>query len=223
MVVVDPTMSAAGTSASSAPEGSNAMGKDSFLTLLVTQLQNQDPLSPMEGSEFTAQLAQFSSLEQLQNVNDNLAYLQMFQASINSSQAVSLIGKEIEAAGNSIQLTEGNSSVLSYKLGENANTVTIKIYDSNNSLVKTIDIGSQDEGSQNITWDGTDRQGNKLSSGEYTFTVSASDVNGNSVEAATRVTGKVTGVTFQEGVTYVQIGDSKIPIGRIIKITEVGS
>src|SRR5210317_754089 len=81
---------------------SNVMGKDDFLNLLITQLQNQDPLKPTDSTEFTAQLAQFSSLEQLGNVNENLKQLQDFQASINNSQAVSLIGKEITATGNSL-------------------------------------------------------------------------------------------------------------------------
>ena len=76
------------------------LDRDAFLNLLITQLQNQDPLDPTDSVEFTAQLAQFSSLEQLGNVNDNLKLLQDFQASINNSQAVSLIGKEITASGN---------------------------------------------------------------------------------------------------------------------------
>ena len=74
---------------------SKEMDRDAFLSLLITQLQNQDPLNPTDSTEFTAQLAQFSSLEQLGNVNENLKQLQDFQASINNSQAVSLIGKEI--------------------------------------------------------------------------------------------------------------------------------
>ncbi|MGD8888475.1 MAG: flagellar hook capping FlgD N-terminal domain-containing protein, partial [Desulfobacterales bacterium] len=81
---------------------SETLDKDDFLNLLITQLQNQDPLKPTDSVEFTAQLAQFSSLEQLSNVNENLKLLQNFQASINNSQAVALIGKEITAKGNSI-------------------------------------------------------------------------------------------------------------------------
>ena len=81
------------------------LGKDDFLHLLITQLQNQDPLNPTDHTEFTAQLAQFSSLEQLNNVNDNLEALQNYQASTNNSQAVSLLGKEITTNGNFLQLT----------------------------------------------------------------------------------------------------------------------
>ena len=94
-----------GTETSALP--SKVLDKDAFLELLITQLQNQDPLNPTDSVEFTAQLAQFSSLEQLNNVNDNLEQLQNFQASINNSQAVALIGKDITANGNFLQLTNG--------------------------------------------------------------------------------------------------------------------
>ena len=76
---------------------SKVMDKDDFLNLLITQLQNQDPLNPTDSTEFTAQLAQFSSLEQLNNVNQNLQTLQLYQASINNAQTVSFIGKEVTA------------------------------------------------------------------------------------------------------------------------------
>ncbi|MBW1702547.1 MAG: flagellar hook assembly protein FlgD, partial [Deltaproteobacteria bacterium] len=86
--------------------GDSTLGKDAFLNLLVTQLRHQDPLSPMESTQFTAQLAQFSSLEQLSSVNENLGILRIYQASINNSQAVGFIGKTVKASGDSVYLTE---------------------------------------------------------------------------------------------------------------------
>ena len=113
------------------------LGKDDFLNLLITQLQNQDPLNPTDSTEFTAQLAQFSSLEQLSNVNDNLEQLQDFQASINNSQAVTLIGKEITAKGNFLSLTADKQVGCDFSLEENAAVVVVSIYDSTGEFVKS--------------------------------------------------------------------------------------
>src|SRR5512143_1369392 len=107
-MAVDSISAATGTSASSTiAAASKAMGKDAFLKLLITQLQHQDPLNPADSTEFTSQLAQFSSLEQLSNVNDNLTTLKLYQASINNAQAVSFIGKDIVAKGKTLQVTSG--------------------------------------------------------------------------------------------------------------------
>ena len=84
------------------PPDKTTLGKDDFLKLFVAQLENQDPLSPMESTEFTAQLAQFSSLEQLTNANQNLEYLLMYQSSMNNAEAVNFIGNTVKASGNSI-------------------------------------------------------------------------------------------------------------------------
>ena len=107
----------------------SVMGKEDFLSLLITQLQNQDPLNPTDSTEFTAQLAQFSSLEQLGNVNDSLMELKNLQASINNSQAVSLIGKAITANGNSIQLTADGPVQYDFKLADDAVLIVASIYD----------------------------------------------------------------------------------------------
>ena len=115
------------------------MDKDAFLNLLVTQLQNQDPLNPTDSVEFTAQLAQFSSLEQLSNVNDNLEQLQNYQASINNSQAVSLIGKDITAKGNALQLKDGGPAGCNFSLDGSAAIVTISLYDSTGEFVMILE------------------------------------------------------------------------------------
>jgi len=98
----------------------NTLGKDDFLNLLITQLQNQDPLSPMDSTEFSAQLAQFSSLEQLSNVNENLETLLLYQGSLNNSQAVSFIGKTITASGDSVLITDGIPDNIHFELAGDA-------------------------------------------------------------------------------------------------------
>ena len=200
---------------------STMLGKDDFLTLLITQMQHQDPLNPTDSVEYTAQLAQFSSLEQLSNVNKNLEYLQLFQASINNAQAVSFIGKEVTALGDGIQISEGIAEACEFELSAPASGVTINIYNEAGNLVKTIEEGSMDAGRQNIAWDGTDQNGNLLEDGDYTFEVLAVDADGQAVEAITYSTGVVSGVTFVDGTTYFMVGNQKIPIADIIEVNEV--
>ena len=199
---------------------STMLGKDDFLTMLITQLQNQDPLNPTDSVEYTAQLAQFSSLEQLSNVNQNLEYLQLFQASINNAQAVSFIGKEITALGDEIQVTDGVAEACEFKLSADAGGVTINIYNEAGNLVKTIEEGSMDGGRQTVQWDATDQNGNQLADGDYTFEVMAVDADEQAVEAITYSTGIVSGVTFIDGTTYFMVENQKIPIADIIEVNE---
>jgi len=199
------------------------LGKNDFLTLLVTQLQNQDPLSPMENTEFTAQLAQFSSLEELFNINDNLKNIELYEASMNNSQAVSFIGKEIDANGDMIQISEGTSDHINYNLAGDSTQVNISIYNSNGYLVRNINTEPQSAGEQSVEWDGNDNDGNQLPDGAYTFAVSAFDQSGSDIQVSTYMTGKVTGVTFDNGIVYLMVGDKKVTLSEVIRIKEVNS
>jgi flagellar basal-body rod modification protein FlgD len=198
----------------------NTLGKDDFLNLLITQLQNQDPLSPMDSTEFSAQLAQFSSLEQLSNVNDNLETMQLFQASLNNSQAVAFIGKSIKASGDSFLMAEGVPDEIHFELAGDAEDVYINIYDADGNFVATQQEGSLKAGAQRASWDGTDHEGNKLQDGVYHFEIMAVDVNNEMVDATTFTTGKVSGVTYKNGSSYLLSGEQMIPLGNVIEVTE---
>lgn len=202
-------------------QGTNkTLNKDAFLNLLIIQMQHQDPLEPMKNSDFLAQMAQFSGLEQLSNINSNLEFLQMYQASLNNTQAMSFIGKEIKASGNLIQLTGGTSSDIHYRLDNDAAVVKISIYDSDNNLVRIIQQGPQGSGEQVVQWDGMNSGGNRLTDGEYTFSVSAVDFKDNTVRTGTYIAGQVTGLTFEDNVTYLLVGTRKIALGEVIEVKE---
>jgi len=192
---------------------------NTFYKLLTTQIQYQDPLNPMENTEFTSQLAQLTSVEQLQGVNKNLTYLQLYMASINNSQALGFIGKEIKATGNTIYWDESNSPTVSYTLNAEASRVVVNIFDQNNNLVRTIHAGQQSKGDQNIVWDGRDNNGSAVSKGLYKFEILATNTDGNAVSATTMLSGKVEGLSFENGVTYVLVNGQKIAIGDIISIS----
>lgn len=200
---------------------SDILGKDDFLTLLITQLQNQDPLNPTDSTEYTAQLAQFSSLEQLSNINANIEYLQLYQESINNAQAVSFIGKGVTALGDAIRISEGVADSSEFELAANASGVTINIYDETGNLVKTIEKGVMEAGRQTVDWDGTDNNGNQLADGDYAFEVMAVDADGQEIQAITYTSGIVSGVTFSNGTTYFIVESQKIPISDIIEVNAV--
>ena len=210
---------ATGSSSGSYVPEKTVLGKEDFLKLLVKQLENQDPLNPMESTEFTAQLAQFSSLEQLTNMNKNFENLQLYQASINNAQAVNFMGKTIKATGDTISVADGTSNPIQFELAGEAAEVNIHIYDESNNLVKTINCGSLGEGDQSISWDGTNEDGETVPDGKYTFEVSAVDVSGETVNAATYMTVEVTGVTFINGSAYLLAGDIAISMSDILEVT----
>ena len=198
----------------------NILGRDAFLKLLVTQLQHQDPLNPTDSTEFTAQLAQFSSLEQLGNINDSLGDLQSSQTALNNSQAVNFIGKTVKSSGNSIHVTDGVSDGIQFELGADAKAIFMNIYDSVGNYIKAIESGALSAGEQTLKWDGTDQNENKVPDGAYTFEVFAVDADDNMVNAATFTSRRVTGVTFKNGSLCLLAGNKEIPIDTVIRITE---
>lgn len=200
------------------------LGKDDFLNLLVVQLQNQDPLEPLQDTEFIAQLAQFSSVEQLKNINDGIAanaqldYL--LSQTISNTLATQLIGKYVKASGNSIELSSGDKAVLSFDLGGDASTVKIKIYDSNGSLVRTLEQKDLEAGFHEITWDGENSDGVDLASGLYTFSVAAENSEGEAIKATTMIAGRVDGVSYDNNTAYLIIDGRKILFSNILEICQ---
>lgn len=200
-----------GTTASSQVTKS-VMGKDDFLKMLLAQLKHQDPLNPVDSKDFAAQLAQFSSLEQLQNINTQLSSLGSSISLMTNGQLANIIGNEVSAAGNTINV-KGSSNTIYYNLPNDIGSGTIKIYDSTGNLVKTLTLGSQKAGINSTTWDSS-----KLTSGTYTYEVSASDGNGNNVSVSALTTGTVTGVTFKNGLPYVTVNGKDIAFSDVVSI-----
>ena len=196
------------------------LGREDFLTLLIEQLKNQDPLKPLESTEFTAQLAQFSSLEQLFGMNENLTDIQQTLHNQNEENILDLIGKTVKADDNTILIKDGNAVSGSYLLQDRAD-VTITIYDSNGFEIRTIHCGTQDAKEHDVLWDGTDENGNVVEDGIYTFDVIAKDDAGHYVTASTYSSGEVTGVTYEYGIPHLMIGDRLISTDQtIIEVTK---
>jgi flagellar basal-body rod modification protein FlgD len=195
------------------------MNTDDFLTLFITQLQNQDPLSPQDSSEFLSQLAQLTQVEQSYNTTTALNNLLAAQNSSLASSAVSLIGGTITAAGNQANFDGTNAATMKYSMPVATDSTTLSVTDASGNVVRTVDMGSQSAGAATYQWDGCDGQGNLLSSGAYTFSVSGTDTNGNQQVATTYTTGMADGVTFDNGVAYISIGAVSIPYADVTKVS----
>jgi flagellar basal-body rod modification protein FlgD len=198
------------------------MGKDDFLTLLVAQLQHQDPLNPAESTEFTAQLAQFSSLEQLQNIESTLSGFEVYQSTLNNIQSSGFIGKTVTATGSMFGVNGGNPDPIRFDLVNDADSVYIQVYDKFGGFVTDIQAGARQAGEQQMAWDGRDSNGAAVADGAYTFTVMAMNTDGTIVSSNSYTTGIVTGVDYKTGATNLLINDREVPISSVIRIEETG-
>jgi flagellar basal-body rod modification protein FlgD len=205
-------------SAAATASGQLANTYDSFLKLLTTQLQHQDPLSPMDSNQFVSQLVAFAGVEQQIASNSNLEKLIGLQSSGIASGSLGYIGKTIEAAGDTNQLSNG-SAKFGYVLPANAASVKIGIVDSLGRLVYAAN-GSTAAGEHDFTWNGQDAAGNTLPDGPYQIRVNALDTNGNTINTATKVIGKVTSVEQGTDGPMLSLGGPTIPLGNVIAITD---
>ncbi len=212
------TQSATEAASASTVSDKIAEQKNMFLNLLVKQLQYQDPLNPMENTEFTAQLAQFSQLESMAEMNSNIELMAQFQNSMNSMQAASFIGRQVNARGNTINYSSGETGI-DFNLEGNASLVTVTVYNSSGTTVRTITMSSVKEGDVTCTWDGMNDSGEAVSPGTYYYSVKASDYSGAAVNASTYAKGTVTGIKFENGTIYLQVGDKEITLADINNIS----
>ena len=212
------------TNPAAAFQSNSLMGRDDFLQLLVTQLKYQDPLSPMEGTEFASQLAQFSSLEQLSNLNeavqlsiDGNYYLSQ---SINNTLTATLIGKNVKLAGGVIVKNGQDNVKLGYNLPASASSVTVNVKDENGTIVKTFSSAPSKTGDNKLLWDFTDNNGSKLPDGTYTFEVIAKNSSGDEMTATLFKWGKIDGVRFSENGTTLVVDGNEYLLSDILEILD---
>jgi flagellar basal-body rod modification protein FlgD len=192
--------------------------QDDFLKLLIVQLQNQDPLQPMDNQEFAAQLAQFNSLGQLIEINRKLGGLQSGQGSMSQYNAASLIGKEISSAGNKVSVSSSGPATIGYQLGANAARVVVSVFNGAGTLVRQIDGGARASGDQAIIWDGKDSRGQTLAAGVYGFEINAVDGAGRKIPASGKIQGVVTGVRLDGAEPVLEVGGLAVPLSGVTAV-----
>lgn len=201
--------------------GSDIAGNyDTFLSLLTTQLQNQDPLDPLDTNQFTSQLVQFSSVEQQLKTNSFLQTMVQSSQDSASNAAVSYIGKQVTSTGIDSDLKNG-AATWSFDLPSAAN-VTVTIKDANGNQVYT-DTGAMAAGKGQFNWDGVGSDGTTEPDGTYSISIDARNANGGYVAASTETTGTVTGVDLSGAQPALIVGNSTIKLSDVTSVRALSS
>ena len=212
---------AATTSATTSTAASGRIGLadnfDNFLKLLTAQLQSQDPLSPLDATQFTEQLVQFTGVEQAIKTNDVLGQLVALVRADQVTRAVDYLGAEVEAKGQTVRLDADGPATVRYRLDQAAAEVVIDIYDEAGRLVGSRQ-GKTSAGVHDVSWDGRDHTGAKLPDGLYRVEVRASDAAGAPVPVSTTVAGIVDGVELLGQRLMLSVDGVLLPLEAITTI-----
>ena len=240
MLTAAAALANAGSPRPSASAGGVNLGRDEFLQLLVAQLRNQDPTSPQSGHEFAAQLAQFSSVEQLTNINGAMsAQLAQFNAlagginglragqinmtdqlsgRIDLQAATALIGQSVEVSDGSAAWDGQTRVPVAVRLAGAAQEVTLTVRDADGEVVRTIRTGALGEGDHTLAWDGALEDGSPAEPGDYTVEVAAVGPEGQPVAATPLATGTVDRLTVEADGVYLWIGDRRVPFSALLSV-----
>ena len=216
---VDSASSAATQTASTSSAGASlAETFDSFLTLLTTQLKNQDPISPMDTTEFTNQLVNFTNVEQQIATNTKLDELIALQSENGLATAMDFIGKQVDIQDGVFSFS-GDPVPLTYELSRDASALTIEIVNERGAVMFS-GTGSGSAGRQTFEWDGRTNAGGTAPDGAYQIRVSASSINGDAFDVPAFGRGTVTGAEVQQGETVLKIGDTAIRMSDVVAVRQ---
>lgn len=209
-----------GTSEGSQMAGSRATiadNFDTFLNILTTQLRNQNPLDPLDTNQFTAQLVQFTGVEQQLKTNEFLETLMLSTQNTAKSEAVSYIGKQVTASGRTGELTTDEDVYWAYNAEATVANATVTIRNANGTVVYT-ETGSLNAGPGTFVWNGLGSDGNVQPNGIYTIDIKGTNLKGSTVDVSTSSIGIVTGVDFSGDVPMLTVGSSKVAITDVIDV-----
>ena len=191
---------------------------NTFLTLLTTQLQNQDPLSPLDTNQFTQQLVSFSEVEQQINTNTNLQTLISLQQTSQAVSALPLIGQTVRYNSSTAPLSNGQAT-FNYTLPSNAQQANLVITDANGQ-VDYVAPADTSAGPHSFTWNGQTTGGNAAPAGSYVLSVAATDANGNSITVPVTASGVVSGVSVQNNVATLNVNGISVPMTELVSVQQ---
>lgn len=196
----------------------NELGKDDFIKLMSAQLKHQDPMSPMKNEQMAAQLAQFSALEQMVNVNTNLEKMTAAQRPTDNVLAASLIGKRIMTDSSKFVFQKGSQPEMKFDLPQDAENLAVSVVDQKGEIIREIELGAMVKGQQALRWDGKNKNNQDAVPGEYTFRVTASAPGGKPIIIDNSSSGLVSGVSFENNKAMLLVDGKKIPLEAVGRI-----
>lgn len=211
-----------GANASSTRESSAerpSMDREAFLKLLVAQLSQQDPLKPMEGTEFVQQLSQFALVEQSIAQSSQLSVLSTQVRGLSNNEAAGLVGSTVTVRGHGVAFDGATATSSNVNLAASAARVTVTLRDANGRVVRTMELGARPAGTLAVPWDGRDDRGQTVARGNYSLTVTATTQDGREVGVTQDVTGVVTRVTYDRGYPELQLDTgASAPISDLVSV-----
>lgn len=198
-------------------EDKSVLSKDDFMTLLLVELQNQDPTEPMDSEKILSQTSQLATLEATENTNKALSDLAVSLGASQQFSTISAIGKTADTGSNAIVFDEGTETTFEVYFPDAIEQGNVEILDVNGNILKTLDVGTNPKGVYQFTWDGTDTNGNTVNSGIYYSTASYTNPDGDAL--TTRVGAyPIESVKFEGNETYFKIGSSYVSLSDVVEI-----
>ena len=204
--------------AASVPDASSELGQDSFLKLLVAQMQHQDPLNPQGNEEFIAQLAQFTSLEQLMGVNSSLGDLYAATTSMNNASMTQLLGRNVTAYSDVVPYDGDGPQELHWRSPAEVSQMSVTVTNSEGKLVAREEFDALAAGDGSWEWDGKDVHGVQVPEGQYNVTITAYDTNGNPLEVSSVIKGTINEMSYETGAPIPYIDGVEVSIGSILRV-----
>jgi flagellar basal-body rod modification protein FlgD len=217
----------ASVAASTTKAGSSTspqISQQQFLTLFIEQLKNQDPLSPMQPDQLTAQLAQFSSLEQLTGINTRLDTLAGSAKQTTGSAMLALLGKQVSIDGGRLAISHGHVPTATYQLAQAAEKVTATVRDADGKAVRVVDLGAKGAGQQTFIFDGKDGQGQTLVDGTYALEITAAAKGDKApTPVSTQTLATIDGVDLESDSPALLVGGTRVPLDQVREVHEPAS
>ena len=215
-------ISAPGTAERPAEEAPkpDALGKDAFMKLLMAQMQHQDPLEPADAKEFVTQLSELTGVEQLNTIRERLGALELATIGGLNQEAASMVGKVVEADTGAMRLGPFGPVNTQFHLDGAAEEVTVVIRNSQGREIRRDALGAHAQGQNGYTWDGMDDHGSRMPPGNYTLEVEATSEGGATVAARTRVHGRVSSVSYENGIPEMDVDGTRVRMGDVITISQ---
>ena len=202
--------------------GNNTLDKDAFLKLMLAQMKHQDPTNPQPSHEMAAQLAQFTSLEQLNNINSTLGNMNKAQQPQMNYQALNFIGKKVSGDSSKVlRIANDTKHDFNFNLSGDAAKISVKVLDGDGNLVRQIDNQNMKKGANTVTWNGMTDDGSAARPGEYRFVAEATSSNGGKLFAKTDFDGKISGMNFTPEGPVLLVGNQTIRMQDVKRIEEV--
>ncbi len=203
--------------------GNSKMDKDAFFRLMIAQMKNQDPMNPLKNHEMAAQLAQFSGLEQMTNMNTTLTKIESRNSQPENFQALNLIGKTVAGDSSRVVRTQYDKAHdFNFDLPQDAGEASVKLMSAKGDLVREYKLTNLKTGANKISWNGKNEAGVDQAAGEFFFQVEAKNNNGKKIPVKTEFQGIISGLSFSAEGPVLQVGSQTIKMKDVRQITDPG-